>query len=420
MITKQPWLANLKLFLLSAFILTLPLNLFYKFAVEEAYVNGLFVDYLLGKFYLFNFFSLTLLGIELFEFWQKKPELKFLLKNLSFFLLTLALIFRQFFTSQPLASFSYLAQLFLAAGIFYFLQRDHDLKSKLAEKFLSFSLMTSLALQSFLAYFQFFWQKNFLAYQFLGESNLNNFAGISHAFVFGREMILAYGSTAHPNILAGFAVLLSILLEQKSQNFILSTKRRVIFKLFLLINLIIILFFTQSITAIFTLIFYLLYKIIIARSKKRGLQNQKKISKRFLIISLILLFVLPFTLILLEQFFNSSSIVRRLWLNEAAWKIFLDNPLFGTGLNNFTVLLEHFSSNREVLRFIQPVHHSLLLVLAEGGFLYLCWWWKYLVKLNKSYLTGKIFILVMILAFDHYLLSQAAGINLLLLFLVFA
>ena len=122
--------------------------------------------------------------------------------------------------------------------------------------------MTSLALQSFLAYFQFFWQKNFLAYQFLGESNLNNFAGISHAYVFGREMVLAYGSTAHPNILAGFIVLFSILLEQKSQNFILSMKKRVIFKLFLLINLINILFFTAKVIVsinIFHANIYLVY-----------------------------------------------------------------------------------------------------------------------------------------------------------------
>lgn len=416
----RSWLAKLKLvlqwrrvklFLLAALILTLPLNLFYKTATDTAYVQGLFVDYLVPKFYLFNFFALALLLLELFSY--KSIETKAAQKVFPWLLLALSLLLvcRQFFSPHPVASLFYLGQLALALCLFFYLQKDPLWRTGPAKQVLVAALLGSLLLQSFLGYYQFIQQAPLLPYRFLGESNLLNFAGISRAVLWGEERILAYGSTAHPNILAGLVVLFSILVRNNSHWLKIGPSKQRILSALLLLNALGIVLITQSLTAAMTLVLYLLY-LLLRRLEKRW--------QLYTIIIALYLFFLLFLPLALSQVNNSTpSVSRRNWLNQSALQIFLSQPLVGVGLNNFTIPAASISQNKEIVRFAQPVHHLLLLILAEGGLLYAAWWWQFLKQSKIAGLALKGLPLLAIAALDHYLLTQAVGINLLLLFLTF-
>ena len=114
--------------------------------------------------------------------------------------------------------------------------------------------------------------------------------------------------------------------------------------------------------------------------------------------------------------FAADSINRRNYLNEAAFEIFKNKQLWGTGINNFTVFLEDFSQSRELIRFVQPVHNLALLILSEGGLLLAAL--LYLIRDQHKTVNfwQKTLILLAIASLDHYLLTQVAGLNLLAVF----
>ena len=114
--------------------------------------------------------------------------------------------------------------------------------------------------------------------------------------------------------------------------------------------------------------------------------------------------------------FVADSINRRNYLNEAAFEIFKNKQLWGTGINNFTMFLEEFSQNKELIRFIQPVHNLALLILSEGGLLLVAL--LYLIRDQHKTINfwQKTLILLAIASLDHYLFTQVVGLNLLAIF----
>jgi len=115
---------------------------------------------------------------------------------------------------------------------------------------------------------------------------------------------------------------------------------------------------------------------------------------------------------------DQPSLLRRAHLNQAAWQMWLRQPLQGVGLNQFTNSLEKYAASPEIVRFVQPAHHSLLLVLSEGGLL-LVFTLFYLAYLSKNHIQLRtLFIPVAIFSLDHYLLTQSGGWIMLLLFLL--
>jgi len=97
-------------------------------------------------------------------------------------------------------------------------------------------------------------------------------------------------------------------------------------------------------------------------------------------------------------------------------EMFQHNLLFGVGINNFTLNLEEYATNKEVVRFVQPVHHLLFLILSEGGLLLLVTIFLLIRQAKiKSFYT-KSLILLAIASLDHYLLTQFSGMSLLALF----
>lgn len=403
---KLTWLARfsekntldvLRLLLFFFIILTFSLNLFYKISLDGAYVHGLLVDYLIPKVYLAEFFLVPFLLLSLVQLGKIKLPT-------GFCFLVLLFLLRQLLSGSALAAFTHLLHLIEFFLFFKVISRDTLFQSKLGQKFTAAALLITIVLQSLLAFYQFVFQKSLLAYQFLGETNLSDLANISRAqFSFG-EKILPYGSTAHPNILAGIVVVLSILLIQKASTAL--WLRWLLFS-----NALMIIFITQSLSALLTLGLFGIYLLL------------EKIKNKKILLALTYYFFLLFLPYLLGKIadtkLSSDSIERRVNLNQAALEMFRENTFLGVGINNFTLELEKYSgeiSNREVVRFVQPVHNLLFLMLAEGGLLLLALFWLLIRQLKIDRFYQKSLILLALASLDHYLFSQFSGLGLLALF----
>lgn len=393
------WLDFSKLSLLVLIILSFSLNLFKKFILPGAYLDGLLIDYLLPKFYLVDIFLLFFLILE-WRFWPKIKEHPW------FYLWLFGLAIRQVFTPEPIVALLSLGRLTAWLGFIAVMQKDPFLQQTEVRQISLGAILSQIIGQSLLAIYQFLWQKPLLPYQFLGETRLLDLANVSRAQFWWAEKILPYGSTAHPNILAGMVVLTSLL--------VLQVKAWPLwFKVLLVINLAAIIFITQSMSALLTVALFLLYQYFF--------KNKKTPSKNILVAGVFLFFIvfLPFLLEIAAQKNPSDSIQRRVKLNQAAWQMWQAKPLFGVGLNQFTYYLEQFGPNKEVVRFIQPVHHLFLLILSEGG-MYLLWGLFYLLrKAAKTTFLSKAIVLLAIISLDHYLWTQVAGLALFSWFYLF-
>lgn len=358
------------------------------------------VDYLIPKTYLFD----CLLAVNLLIFLFNKKNLLKLKKNKiklkkidQLILLLFAIFLIKQFLHINLAAIIYLLRLLFM--IIFFISICMDQKKQLI---LRKALLCSILWLSFLAYYQFFMQRSLAPYRFFGEPDLRHFALISRAQFFNQEKILPYASTAHPNILAGIiSIFTMIILDDKNKKSLISS--------LLLLNALVIMFLTQSLSAFFTLCLFLIYSFI----KRRATNNQANSYLKFFNLSLIILFI--FTPLIIKQLQlnldkNYPSISRRATLNTAAWAMFREQTIFGLGLNNYVKEVENYSQNREIVRFIQPVHHGGLLLLSEGGLIALALLLLLAWKFRKQIAWSKLLILSPIFALDHYLITQAVGL----------
>jgi len=329
---------------------------------------------------------------------SKLKTIKIKLKKIDQLILLLIAIFliKQFLHIN-LAAIIYLLR--LALMIVFVISIYLDQKKQLIVKK---ALLCSVLWLSFLAYYQFFMQRSLAPYQFFGEPDLRHFALISRAQFFNQEKILPYASTAHPNILAGIvSIFTMIILDDKNKKPLISS--------LLLLNALVIIFLTQSLSAFLTFCLFLIYSFI----KHRATNKQAKTYLKFFNFSLIALFILtPLIIKQLELNLTKEhpSISRRATLNTAAWAMFKEQAIFGVGLNNYVKEVENYSQNRELVRFIQPVHHGGLLLLSEGGLVALAILLLLAWKFKAQIAWLKLLILSPIFALDHYLITQVVGL----------
>jgi hypothetical protein len=396
------FLANLQRCLIVLLLILLPSNLFKKFGLEHAYVQGLFVDYLLPKFYLTDIFTIGLLAswvAEGFSFsWLKsKKNRNFIF---AFFGLATFFVLRQFFSPAVPSSLWYLAKLGEMVILAAFLKSHWSLFScPRWAKILGISLL----LHSGLAIWQFLTQSNFFpSYAWFGEPRLAQPIGLAHMVWGGVERVLPYGISAHPNILGGFLSLGLLAFWWASE------RKKSFFTILVSFFTILAIFFTNSVSAWLCLVLGVVVLFV-----------EQKISLRMLrILSFTAIFVLligvPISLHLLRTpFAENTSIVRRDELNQAGLKMFFRQPIVGVGLNAFTTQVENIYPSQELVRFVQPVHNLAYLWLAETGvvglgILAIGLW--VLLKHDAKNLLLSFLILLPILTLDHYFLTNQTGL----------
>lgn len=364
-------------------ILFLPSNLAYHFYPSTALVQGVLVDYLIPKLYLTDIFILGIIVIS-FQFSVSKKLITDNWLLITFFSITLI---RGLLTPYPLAAFWFWLKLVEMSLFVWWLR--HHLKLYAISYMLYAALPLAVFWQSVLAIAQWFKQGSIMGYWFLGEPVFSLATpGIAKISLWGNLKVLPYGTTPHPNVLAGFIAVSLVIIWLNSKSNLSKYITSVVgtFALFL----------TQSLSAWIALI------IAMFSSNK----------SRVLAFLFILFIILNTKYLILD----TESLSRRLQLNLAAIKIWADHPLFGVGLNQFTASLSSLQPIDPTLRFFQPVHNIYLLLLSETGligFVILCIvFWKTFFK-NYSLIANRyslpIIMLMLIGLVDHYPLTLQTG-----------
>lgn len=412
-------------------VVSIPTNLFYKILPNYGFVDGLQIDYLIPKLYFSDLCAIAFVAAFLFPFFKAKkvwPTIVSALNTLKkktttfqlFLLLCGSLIvfsIRQLFTPFPIAALWFcstsLLHIITATCAIQWCSRN---TSKLLP-LLFFALTSTVVLQSGVGLFQFGTQKSVNGFLFFGEPQLRfsqsltkgDFAGIDT--LIGTHLgyrVLPYGTTAHPNILAGFLVvsLWSVLALHLTKH-VGSTLVVVATTCIALLCIAL----TLSLTAFAGVVCAALWLWIYTKSSS---QSAKAV---LFAVSCLMFFILPLILPMLSNWTHhtSSSIERRIMLNRTATQIFLQKPLMGIGAYQWTALQEKYSVSSESVRFVQPAHHVGLLFLAENGLLGL--WILSLFILLMAQLTQhtvKLFVmsfclLAPFLTADHFLITIHTG-----------
>ncbi|MBU0978636.1 MAG: hypothetical protein ABIJ33_02430 [Patescibacteria group bacterium] len=411
--------------LLVAWLIYLPVNLFWKFDIDSAYVNGRLVDYLIPKIFVTD---ILMVSFVLFNLTQKKfrHQIATTLKNLfidpswlviTFFFILLGL--GQFFAGhQLIATMTWMRLLLITVfGLTVFNSQS------ITKLVINLGLGLSILIQTGLGLWQFFKQIPLAPYWVLGESRINQVIDIAKFVWQGQERVLAYGSTAHPNILAGVAVVFGLWLMElvtKSKlcppsklnpgQLILSP---LILQWLILSPIILVLIITQSWSAGLGLLIG--WSWLKLNSNRSAQTNQKAFS--FLI--LVFLFVLPFIIHLTALQWSSHSLARRDYLNQSGLSVWQNQPILGVGLSNITAHIEEPVINTEVVRFVQPPHQAGLVWLSETGLIGLFLTYLLIKQLIRTHRQTSIptclVALLPIAGLDHYLLTTQTGLLLLLL-----
>jgi len=461
---KMKWLQTAQLVLLSAVIFCIPSNLFYQLLPNYGYVGGLQVDYLIPKLYLVDLLILGILGSQMItvafagqpvSIFARREIVTWFKKQLTPTTLLLAtcyllLLTRQLFTPFPISAVWFLLQTTLRIGFGGWLvgrfqkhnsqpYRPTALKpSWLHEIFdilystLYLPLLLTLIFQSALGLYQFLTQRTLLGFWFLGEPTLHSQPGLATSDFhwldgligtsFGLR-ILPYGTTPHPNVLAGFLVVGTLLLFQfLIFNFKVLFQARSSWQLLKILGLLLItcfvllcLFLTQSVSAWLSLLIGLGY----LSAKKVFLRYQPAVFISFILAILIMPIFLS---ILSSRYSQLATLTRRNELNIAALKMIWARPVAGVGMNQFAAVLEEVHTQNEVVRFIQPAHHTVLLFVAENGVLGVLIVMIFMRSTKNTAFFSVLLsglILLPIIGLDHYLYSLPQGQLLSVLLLCF-
>lgn len=399
------WLSSL----LVIVIFLLPTNLFVHFLHDSAYVTGIFSDYLLVKAYASEItvwiYALSVV-VSTQKLWIKRRlGLKMILKSkagaILVFLLT-AFVGRQLLSAYPLVGVWNLLE-WLEVPVLFIALHDHwRLYGKEFTKVFRLALILTILFQSAIGLGQFFRQATWFGFRFFGEPSFGTALNLAKITAKGgAELILPYGTTAHPNLLGGYiAVLCSILVWIRSQA---GGRSRSTIQFVTLITASIMVFFTHSLTAVATL--------IIGVFAKRLQPFQEKFNLKLLLFFAFLttpLLLLP----LVAAFPDFVSASRRLWLQLDAISMIQYNLVWGVGLGQFTAEVTNFTANPDVWRFLQPVHSAFWLLTSEIGLLGLTLGfsiWRLLRSSQQKIVVTTMLVLFAPLVFDHYLVTLQPG-----------
>lgn len=392
-ITPSPFLIGT----IALLIFLIPTNLFIKFIYPDASVFGITVDYLLPKLYIsdlavFCIFLLT------WKSWTK--NMVRIMCVVSMFA-GLHLILHRYNPVLPSILWMVLKCFELTALTLVLIIH----RKLLSHPWIIRAVAVTILFQTALGAFQFSSQRSLLGYTFFGEPSF-----AQHSLLVKTELpevirILPYGTTPHPNVLAGVVVLMFFMLMRIAPRSLLTQLSG---SCALIIALA-----TQSTVALCALFFGFLCSVF-ANSVA---WNSKTKLWLLLAFSAVIVTIIPIALQFATQYFpESTSLLRRTQLNVMGVRAFLAFPIEGVGINAFTAVEHKYGEVISTIRFVQPVHHVPLLFFAETGILGLLFFITFCIIAHKYYSvvfsSFIIFLLPLTLIFslDHYLYSHQQGL----------
>ncbi len=370
-------------------ILFLPTQLGKHFWPQFSYIYSLKVDYLSPTLY---FWDVLVVGLVTIWFLRKPHINKVALNLLLFFLFTQGLSLTG---AENIGAGLVRLEQYVLAGFFgLYLASLTDLKA------IYRPLFFSIIGESVLSILQFTIGST-LGLWILGERTFSlSTPGIAKFDFHGVQFLRPYATFPHPNVLAGF-MLITVLASLRE------AKRLMLWIVALMGGIAI--FLTMSRTVILAGVVPL---ILVARKKWA--------------VGMVLIFA-AISPILFTRFssllnYDNLTLLRREELIGNSTQLFLKDPVFGVGLNNFIpAIAGNLVSGPN--RFLQPVHNIFLLALSETGtigLLGLVCLIGYPMKriFNSQFSVYKLLpwlAVVFLGMFDHYILTLPQGYRLLFL-----
>lgn len=416
---------NLTKRLLQILVFLIPTNLSYHWILESSYINGRLIDYLIPSLYLQDIVLVLLLGaivynklinvdksdfIQLFKSVLRSSTLQI------FFIFIIYLLVVSAFTPSAISAF-----LIIFRASLLYLCGNWIIKTYSKQDFLSLiipPLIVGIISQSIIGLSQYINQSSVFGYLLLGEPDLSS-ALIAKTQFRGFLEVAPYGTTPHPNILAGFIVTAMIIIFNRTpllgQKFCKKAISIIVIGFSLAILTII-----QSISALSGLISVV---VMLKISKIISIRKFKLLFLIIIVSSQILSVLFINTIYHLPKYADNRSITDRYELNSIAINSIVNNPPWGSGVNTIIRSLPEYPLGKQTSFLLQPPHHVGLILLAEIGFIgmvmiiYLMYVWYKQANRHKPYFP--VFLpltaLTIISGLDHYPVTLPTGQYLLML-----
>lgn len=356
--------------LLKIVVFLIPTQFGLHFWPDFTRINGIKIDYYAPTIYLTDLFILLYLGVnfkKIIKVYSKKNYLKKALLVIFFISVNV------YFALNPQNTLLRWSRFFIYFLLYLSFTLEENLWEKIKKPFiLSFFLVFLLQL------FQIIGQKSFdgLFYYF-GERHFTaTTPNLAYIYLQGRPIIRVPSFFSHPNSLAGFLILATLIFKEKIKNKVH----------YLLSSLSLLL--TASKSAILSLLYYL---------------SKLPIKLKVLIF---LLLVSVSQVFLGNHYTGVNSIDTRLEMVSSYKKIIPNYLIQGVGLGNYpSALAKVLPASMNTTSTLQPIHNTPLLLLSEVGLpFFLLIIYLLFKNLNKKHL--QVLILVLLTGmFDHYWLT---------------
>ncbi|HKB88132.1 MAG TPA: O-antigen ligase family protein [Patescibacteria group bacterium] len=393
------YVKSLEKYLVFFLIFLLPTQLAYHFWPQSAFVFGIRVDLLSPSIYLTDILIVGLFLTKVVgDVGFLRPLKKY--KNLLLFILLFVIINSLFSITPAVSVYKWFKVVEMSFVTLYFSKQNLVEFSSITK-----SLFYSSIFFSLIGIIQFFKGGTIGGlFYYLGERSFNlGSPGIALVSLGGALYLRAYSTFSHPNSLAGFLGVITLLI-------LLSGKLRKtpsnILGLLIILSCFILSFSISAYLGVF--LSFALY--LFSKNKKVF----KFIVLTFLFLSIIGSLLLPIMSpwILKTFALNAQNITERLNLSYIAGKVISHHFLLGAGLGTFIINIPMFRGIFSYSWILQPVHNIYLLVFSEAGiiaFLTFCYLiYKVLMnglKKNKLYLLLPLIFILFTGLFDHYWLT---------------
>lgn len=297
--------------------------------------------------------------------------------------------------------------------LFYIIKNTNFVKAKLVIRY----FIVGLIAPSLLAIWQFFTQSTIASKYFGLAYHASNILGDSVIETGVDRVLRAYGSFDHPNILGGMMVLGILLVLYSSLKKEISRNERLFYLIALAIFYLALL---VSFSRAAWLALIIITPFVLWINARRGKFQRKLIGFfLFLIIGMSLAVIIPNRELFLtrtqtESRLEQKSISEREVYLKQAKEVIIQNPVFGTGVGNYTITVKQNDNFAYPYWYYQPVHNYWLLILAELGIFGLLgaviFWLSVFKKSFKKGLYPIVLALFIFSLFDHWLWTQNLGI----------
>lgn len=393
-------------------LLCIPVQLGKHFWPDFAFVNGLRIDYLSPTFYLTDF----LIILAFIETLPRVLKQLFSFRGVPVIFIFVLLTIVAWCSTSPSNSLLGVTRLgemvFLSLYISWFI----------GQKKLQTTIRTLVGLSVILVSWLTIWQSIVQSsvgglWYFVGERTFTSVTpGIANASLQGSLILRPYATFPHPNVLAGFLVImLAYLLFPPSLSKPQNRLRRYLPMLAIVLGVLsLILTLSRTATAVFGLI---LFVWLLKATIKTRLQ------KSLLVVCAVLLAIFIFQTELINRFTSLSLIdeavsIREFLLTQTITMV-SHNFWVGVGLQNFLPVLIQQLPTPTSLAFFQPVHSLYLLLLSETGLvgfgIFIIFLGVSLFRISQSAPSTRLSKLMLLGAFlllastDHYFYTLHQG-----------